>query len=127
MRKLARGTSRLWAALYRAKLARPPMPFWRVVVEAALDRRVRKWPARHEAAVTAVYVWAHTVEEAEAIAALALEAEGLRTLTADAMKCAPAAPPRRHVEAMARSELRFLPRLDRESGVDGPSRRDARA
>lgn len=127
MRKLARGTSRLWALLYRAKLARPHMPFWRVVIEARLDRRARKWPRRFDSAVTAVFVWASTIEEAEAIAALALEVEGLTALTADATRCPPAAPPARDAGAVARSELRYLPRLDRETGVDRPSRRDARA
>lgn len=127
MKRLARGTSRIWAFLFRAKLARPHMPFWRVVVEAKLDRRARKWPRRHDAVVTAVFVWAQTIEEAEALGALALEPEGLIPLTADAAKCAPSAPPRREAGAVARTELRYLPRLEQEPGVGGTPRRDARA
>ena len=125
--KLKRGPSRIWPALYRAKLLRPHMPFWRVVVEARLDRRARKWPSRFGSAVTAVFVWARTIEEAEGLAVLALEAEGLEALTADAKKTPPAAAPRRTPAAVARSELGFLPRLDGETGASGPSRRDARA
>lgn len=125
--KLKRGPSRLWASLYRAGLARPRMPFWRVVVEAKLDRRARKWPRKFDAAVTAVYVWARTIEEAEGLAALALEAEGLTTLTADAVKCPPAAAPKRQAMAVARSAFGFLARPESEAGADGPSRRGARA
>ena len=125
--KLKRGLSKFWATLYRCRLARANMPFWRVVVEARLDRRVKNWPRRFASAVAPVYVWARTIEEAEGLAALALEAEGLEALTADAKKCAPAAAPRREPAAVARGELGFLPRLDGEAGADGPSRRDARA
>jgi hypothetical protein len=125
--RLKRGLSGVWSFLYRAKLVRPRMPFWRVVVEARLDRRARNWPRRFVAAVTPVYVWARTIEEAEGLAALALEAEGLEAITADAKKCPPAAAPRRAPAAVARGELGFLPRLEGETGADGPSRRDARA
>lgn len=125
--KLKRGLGRIWPALYRAKFVRPHMPFWRVVVEARLDRRAKKWPRRFGSAVTAVYVWARTIEEAEGLAVLALEEEGLEALTADAKKTAPAAAPRKIPAAVARSELGFLPRLDGETGAEGPSRRDARA
>jgi len=125
--KLKRGLSRIWAYLHRAKLARAHMPFWRVVVEARLDRRAKNWPKRFETAVAPVYVWARTIEEAEGLAALAVEAEGLEALTCDAKKCAPAAAPRREPTAVARGELGFLPRLDGETGAEGPSRRDARA
>ncbi len=125
--KLKRGESKVWSFMYRAGLARAPMPFWRVVVEARLDRRAKQWSRKHEAAVTAVFVWARTIEEAEGLAALALEEEGLQALTADAMKCAPAAPPRRKPTAVARTELAFLPRLEGEARTDGPSHRDARA
>ncbi|MGD9981451.1 MAG: hypothetical protein AB7H66_13190 [Hyphomonadaceae bacterium] len=125
--KLKRGLSRIWAYLYRIKLVRPHMPFWRVVVEARLDRRSKNWPRRFDTAVVAVYVWARTIEEAEALAALAVEQEGLEALTCDAKKCAPAAAPRREPAAVARGELGFLPRLDGETGAEGPSRRDARA
>ncbi len=125
--KLKRGLSRFWAFVYRSKLARPPMPFWRVVVEAKLDRRVRRWPRRVDTAVTAVFVWARTIEEAEGLAALALEAEGLLPMTADAKKCAPAAAPKRVSIAVARSELGFVARLDDDAEADGASRRGARA
>lgn len=125
--KLKRGLSRIWPALYQAKLVRPHMPFWRVVVEARLDRRAKKWPRKFGSAVVAVFVWARTIEEAEGLAVLALEEEGLEALTADAKKAEPAAGPRRSPAAVARSELGFLPRLDGETGAEGPSRRDARA
>jgi hypothetical protein len=86
------------------------MPFWRVVVEAKPDRRVRRWPAQIESAVAAVFVWARTIEEAEALAALAMEAEGFEFVTADAVKHAPAARPRREPAAVARSDIGFLTR-----------------
>jgi len=124
--KLKRGISGLWAFLFRAKLARPRMPFWRVVVEAKLNRKARKWPAQHEFAVTAVFVWARTIEEAEGLATLALEQEGLIVVTADAMKHPPGARPRRYPVAVARNDLAYLPRLDGEA-ADGPFHRDARA
>lgn len=122
--KLKRGLSKFWRFLYRYNLARPHMPFWRVVVEARLDRRARQWPARYDSAVTAVFVWARTIEEAEGLAALALEEEGLIALTADAIKCAPAAAPRRAPAAVARNEIGFLTRSEDEARN---SRRDARA
>jgi hypothetical protein len=103
------------------------MPFWRVVVESKLDRRARAWSKRYDGAVTAVFCWARTIEEAEGLAALALEGEGLEAVTADAKKHPPAAAPRRAPAAVARGELGFLPRLDGEAGADGPSRRGARA
>jgi len=125
--KLKRGLSRIWAYLYRVKLARAHMPFWRVVVEARLDRRAKNWPRRFETAVAPIYVWARTIEEAEGLAALAVESEAMEALTCDAKKCAPAAAPRREPTAVARGELGFLPRLDGETGAEGTSRRDARA
>lgn len=125
--KLKRGLSRIWPALYQAKLVKPHMPFWRVVVEARLDGRSKRWSRKFGSAVTAVFVWARTIEEAEALAVLALEEEGLSTLTADAKKMPPAAAPRRAPAAVARTELGFLPRLDGETSAEGPSRRDARA
>lgn len=125
--KLKRGLSRIWPALFQAKLVRPHMPFWRVVVEARLDQRSKKWPRKFGSAVTAVFVWARTIEEAEGLAVLALEEEGLEAITADAKKAPPAAAPRRTAAAVARTELGFLPRLDGETGAEGPSRRDARA
>lgn len=125
--KLKRGASRFWAFMHRLKLVQGRMPFWRVVVEAKLDRGMRKWPRKFDTAVTAVFVWAYTIEEAEGLAALALQEEGLQTITADAKKCPPAAAPKSAPAAVARTELRFLPRLEGETGADGPSRRDARA
>jgi hypothetical protein len=121
--KLKRGASDVWAWAYRARLLRAPMPFWRVVVEAKLIAGARRWPRDAYSAVTAVLVWARTIEEAEALAVLALEREGLAALTADAKKCPPAAAPKRHAMAVARTELGFL---SREPGVTR-ARRDARA
>jgi len=125
--KLKRGLSGFWAFLYRAKLARAPMPFWRVVVEAKLDRHAKRWPRKFETAVGAVFVWARTIEEAEALAALALSEEGLEAVTADAQKCPPAAAPKRASAAVARTELGFLPRVDGDADASGPSHRGARA
>ena len=125
--RLKRGISNFWAFMFRARIVRPRMPFWRVVVEARLDRRARAWPEGVHAVVTPVYVWARTIEEAEALAALAVEEEGLEALTADAVKHAPAAAPRRVPAAIARGEWGFLERHEGEAGAEGPSRRDARA
>lgn len=124
---LPRGPSRIWDFLHRAKLARAHMPFWRVVVEAKLDRRARRWSHRAEGAVAAVFVWARTIEEAEGLAALALEEEGLEPVTADAVKCRPAAMPRRAPMAVARSALGFLADMEGDAASDPYSRRDARA
>lgn len=124
--KLKRGLSGLWAWAYRVRLARAPMPFWRVVVEARLARGARTWPRRAESAIAAVFVWARTMEEAEALAVLALELEGLAAITADAKKCAPAAAPKRHPMAVARGELGFLTRPAGKASASGASRRDAR-
>jgi len=121
--KLKLGLSRFWAFMYRRRLVRAHMPFWRVVVEAKLLGRAGNWPEGADAAVVALFVWARTIEEAEGLAALALEEEGLQALTADAKKDAPAAAPRRTPGAVARSEYGFLQRAD-----DGASsRRGARA
>ncbi len=125
--KLKRGVSGFWAFLYRSKFVRAPMPFWRVVVEAKLDRRAKSWPKRHESAVVAVYVWARTIEEAEGLATLALEAEGMMAVTADAMKAPPAASPRREPAAVARSPYGFISVAEDETRAGGASRRDARA
>jgi hypothetical protein len=125
--KLKRGLSGFWAFLYRAKLVRAPMPFWRVVVEAKLDRRVKRWPRKFDTAVGAVFVWARTIEEAEGLASLALSEEGLEAVTADAHKCPPAAAPKRAPAAVARTELGFLPRVDGDAEASGPSHRGAKA
>lgn len=125
--KLRRGTSGFWAFLYSAGMKRAHMPFWRVVVEGKLDRRLKKWPRKYDAAVIAVYVWARSSEEAEGLAALAVEEEGVTVWTADAVKCAPAAAPQRAPMAVARGEIGFIARLDGEKSADPPSRRDARA
>lgn len=125
--KLKRGLSGFWAFLYRSKLVRAPMPFWRVVIEAKLDRRAKRWPRKFDSAVGAVFVWARTIEEAEGLASLALSEEGLDAVTADAKKCPPAAAPKRTPMAVARTELGFLPRLDGEAGASGASHRGAKA
>lgn len=122
--RLKRGLSKFWSFMYRSRLSRPSMPFWRVVVEAKLDRSARDWPKRYDSAITAVFVWARTIEEAEGLAALALEAEGLTAVTADAAKCEPAAAPKREPTAVARTDLGFLTRSEDEARN---SRRDARA
>lgn len=124
--KLKRGLSRFWTFAYRAGLARPPMPFWRVVVEAKLDRRVRNWSRRYDGAVVAVFVWARTIEEAEGLAQRALEHEGLVSVTADAIKCPPAAPPKKVPMAVARSDMGFITSAEDEARA-GSSRRDAQA
>ncbi len=116
------GPSGVWAALYRARLVRARMPFWRVVVEAKLDRRAKRWPQKWDAAVTAVFVWARTIEEAEGLAALALQEEGLVAVTADAKKCPPAAAPRKEPAAVARTELGFLERIDKSGAKPSRSR-----
>lgn len=113
--KLKRGTSRFWSAMYRLGFARPHMPFWRVVVEAKVQRRSKKWPAGAEAVVAGVFVWARTIEEAEGLASLAIEEEGLEAVTADAVKHPPAAKPSKTPIAAARTELGFLPREESET------------
>jgi hypothetical protein len=127
MMRLSRGGTGLWAWLYRTGFLRAPMPFWRVVVEARLLGGARRWPRRAESAVTGVFVWARTIEEAEALAVLALEREGLAALTADAKKASPAAAPRRQPSAVARTDLAFLTRPSSGAAARGASRRDARA
>ena len=121
--RLKQGLSRFWAFMHRRRLVRAHMPFWRVVVEAKLLHVAADWPEDADAAVVAVFVWARTIEEAEGLAALALEEEGMEALTADAKKHAPAAAPRRSRAAVARSEYGFLQRGDDETA----SRRGARA
>lgn len=123
--KQNRRLSGLWAFLYRSGLVRARMPFWRVVVEARLDRRARRWPDRFEAAVGAVFVWARTIEEAEGLAALAVEREGMEAMTADAVKHPPAAPPRRQPAAVARTAWGFLPRIGSETDAQGAPQRGA--
>ncbi|MCR6644179.1 MAG: hypothetical protein NVV62_06510 [Terricaulis sp.] len=125
--KLKRGTSRLWAFLFRARIVRARMPFWRVVVEARVDRRAGRWPEDVHAVVAPLYVWARTIEEAEALAALAIEDEGLEALTADAVKHPPAAAPRGNPAAVARGEWGFIARDARDAPAEDPFRRDARA
>lgn len=118
--KLKRGLGSFWAFLYRRRVVRARMPFWRVVIEAA--PRAGSWPVDAEAIVVPVYVWARTIEEAEGLASLALEEEGLETHTADAKKHPPAAAPRRMPAAVARGEYGVLLRQENE----GAPRRDAR-
>ncbi len=125
--KIVRSANGFWAWTYRVKLARAPMPFWRVVVEAALIGGGRRWPRGAQSAVTSVLAWAHTIEEAEALAVLALEEEGLAALTADAVKIAPAAAPRRTPAAVSRTELGFIMGEPGGRNTGGASRRGARA
>lgn len=125
--KLRRGLSKFWTFAFRAGLVRAPMPFWRVVVESKLDRRARAWSKRYDGAVTAVFVWARTIEEAEGLAVLALEEEGLEPITADAVKCPPAAAPKTSPQAMARSDLGFITNVENELAADGSYRRGAQA
>lgn len=125
--KLKPGPSAFWARMHRWRLARARMPFWRVVVEARFDRSARRWPERYDGVVTAVFVWARTVEEAEGLASLALQDEGLTPVTADAMKCPPAAPARDEPTAVSRTPFGYIARAEDETPTPGPSRRDARA
>lgn len=127
MTRVGSAGSGFWAWMFRTGLLRAPMPSWRVVVEASLARGSRRWPRRAETAVTAVFVWARTIEEAEALAVLALEREGLAAITADAKKSPPAAAPRRRPAAVARTELAFLVRPSGGERTNSASRRDARA
>lgn len=125
--KLKRGPSAFWAAMHRWRLVRARMPFWRVVVEARFDRSARNWPDRYDGAVAGVFVWARTIEEAEGLASLAMQEEGLTPVTADAVKCHPAGPPRAAPAAISRSAFGYLARAQDEAPTPGPSRRDARA
>jgi hypothetical protein len=75
--------------MYRWRVVRARMPFWKVVVEAAPDRTRASWPVEIEGVVTTAFVWARTIEEAEGLARLALEADGLSTSTADAVRATP--------------------------------------
>jgi hypothetical protein len=113
--KITRGQNRFWSGLHRMGMARARLPFWRVVVEAKLDHRARAWPIHFGGAVTGVFVWARTVEEAEGLAALALHDEGMEAVTADAVRISPAARPSLTPKAVARTPFGFLPRLDEET------------
>jgi len=109
-RRPRQGPSRFWAFALRMRFVRFHMPFWRVIIEARPAKPRRNWPANADIAVTAVFVWARTMEEAEGLAMLALEEEGLTALTADAVKALPAARPRKSPIAVARTDLGYLPR-----------------
>jgi hypothetical protein len=121
--KRVRLPSPFWAFLYRRKLIRAPMPFWRVVVEGRPKPGARDWPADLGAVVGAVFVWARTIEEAEGLAQLAVEAEGFEPITADAVKTAPAARPRAAPGSAGAGEWGFLSR----GGETPASRRGERA
>jgi hypothetical protein len=123
--KRSRLPSPFWAFLFRHKLVRARMPFWRVVVEAKPNAEARAWPADLGAVVGAVFVWARTIEEAEGLAQLAVEAEGLEPLTADAMRVPPAARPQGAPATAGIGEWGFLPRPGQDAAAG--SRRDARA
>lgn len=122
-RRPANGPSRFWAFLIRARLARYAMPFWRVVVEVRPMRGRREWPREAEVGVTGVFVWARSAEEAEGLAMLALEEERLGAVTADAKKADPAARPRKRPAAIARTPLRYLPRIHGAEPHAPPPRR----
>lgn len=103
------------------------MPFWRVVAECRPSKPLRFWPVSADVAVTALFVWARTSEEAEGLAALALEEEGLSVATADASKIAPAARARRTPAVIARTDFAFLRRMHSDEPLAPPPRRGARA
>lgn len=125
-RRPVNGPSRFWAMLFRLRLARYAMPFWRVVVEVRPMRGRREWPREADVGVTGVFVWARSSEEAEGLAMLALEEERLGAVTADAKKADPAAQPRKHPAAVARTPLRYLARI-REEPHAPPYQRGMRA
>lgn len=89
----------IWKALYRLGWARPWMPQWRVVVEGRIGERI---------GVTGVLVWAMDAEEAEALAQLALSAEGIDPITADATPTTPQCAPSRTAKVCGRSALAWL-------------------
>lgn len=117
-----RGPSRFWSFMFRSGLVKAHMPFWRVVVEARPHPQLRRGRNRFESAVTGVFAWARTIEEAEAVASLALAEEGFETITADAVKCAPSGPPSRLARAVARTPLGLLA----SDGEGAASRKDVR-
>jgi hypothetical protein len=100
-----------WRQLYRLGLARSRLGYWRVVVEGRPKDPVKS--AGFSGAVTAVFVWAHDPEEAEALARLSVEADGLDTVTADATAETPDRAPRRTPGVAGRIGYAFY-------GADGP-------
>lgn len=102
------GSNWFWALMLRWGVVHARMPYWRVVVEAKPDHAARFWPAGVVSAVAPVYVWAHTIEEAEALAVLAIEAKGLKPATADAVTTMPRACPRSEPTVVACGVLRFV-------------------
>jgi hypothetical protein len=110
--RVRRRPSRLWRGLHRLGLARARLPFWRVVVEGKLDHRakVAKWGR----AVTGVFVWARSIEEAEGLASLALQSEGVEPVTADAMRWPPSARPSTAPCVVARTPFGYLPPLEED-------------
>lgn len=114
--------SRVWRLAFRLGLARESMPFWRVVCEVRPSPSARFWPPRSDVAVTAVFVWANTPEEAEGLAALALEGEALSAITADATRVPPALRPSRLSVAVARGPLAYMPRIDGPTPQVAPRR-----
>lgn len=120
--KEGRGDGWFWRLVYRAGLARPQMPHWRVVVEAAPDRARRSWPEEVEGAVVSVWVWARTAEEAEGLAQLAIDEEGLSPITADAMREPPESGPRAESGAIARSGYVFYGKIGEGSAPVGRQR-----
>ncbi|MFZ4120491.1 MAG: hypothetical protein ACOYKM_02415 [Caulobacterales bacterium] len=101
-----------WRFMYRAGFARAAMPHWRVVVEAVPDRLRGHWPAEVEGMVVSVFVWARTPEEAEGLAQLAVDAEGLCLITADAARAPPACAPSAEPKVVARTDFAYFGRID---------------
>lgn len=122
-----RGPSRFWALAHRIGAAKMRMPFWRVIVECQPMIKHRGWPVNADLAVTGVFVWARTSEEAEGLAMLALEDEGMAAGTADARKEAPSARPRKQPAALARTGFVYLPRFGSDQPLSPPPRRGAKA
>jgi hypothetical protein len=102
--KIGLGDAWFWRPLYRFGLVRARMPQWRVVVEAR-SVRLRRTPLGEPIGgiVAGVIVWAEDVEEAEALARLAIEADGFGAMTADAVRIAPQTRPAREACAVART------------------------
>jgi hypothetical protein len=122
--KVGLGGAWFWRSLYRAGLVRPPMPQWRVVVEAR-PVRPRRTPLGEVigGVVVGVIVWAEDVEEAEALARIAVEADGLGAMTADGVRIAPQTRPAKESGAVARTPYALYP----EEGAPEPRSTKRRA
>jgi hypothetical protein len=120
--KVGLGDAWFWRFLHRAGVLRAHMPQWRVVVEGRPVRPQRNAQgAAIGGVVVGVIVWAEDVEEAEALARIAVEAEGFGAMTADAVRIAPQTPPSRESRAMARTPFADYP--DEAAPEHRPSKR----